>query len=196
MEGVMPIPWEKVMPQRPQMLQTARGWYEKWIKGDRPSANDGIARRAEPENAPPEFEDGGDKVEAYAEPVSIEDVVEVRETTRDVASRLDALEFAGMAQAETIKNLSEQSQTLTRSLSDLQRELNTVDQRLQDTRADAESHRSTMESYGAMVERLEGQLQKLSGDLSRARARANMALWVGLVGVVGAIVTIGAVFAR
>jgi chromosome segregation ATPase len=182
----MPIPWEKVMPHRPQMLQSARGWYDKWIRGERSSANDGMERAPHSDDRANQFEEGDDKVEAYAEPVSIEDVVEVKEATKDVAGRLEALEFAGMAQAETIKNLTDQSQTLTHNVSDLQLELNAVDQRLQDARADAEGHRATMEG-------LEGQLQKLSGDLSHVRARANMAMWIGVIGVVGVVAAIVAI---
>lgn len=190
----MPIPWEKVVPHRPQMLQTAKGWYEKWIRGERASANDGMDRRGSLDDDAARFENDGDKVEAYAEPVKIEDVVEVKETTRDVASRLEALEFAGMAQAETLKSLTDQSQAFTRGLSDLQRELHTVDQRLQETRADAETHRTNLEDQRTTMESLEGQLQKLSGDLSRSRARANMAMGVAAVAVIGAAVAIAAAF--
>lgn len=182
----MPIPWEKVMPHRPQMLQTARGWYEKWIRGERASANDAAGTV---DAAARQFEDTPGTVDAYAEPVSIEDVVEVKETTKDVASRLEALEFAGMAQAETIKNLTDQGQSLARHLSDLQGELHAVDQRLQDARANAEGHRASMES-------LEQHIQRMSADLSGLRSRANMALSVAVIGVVASAVAIGLILVR
>ena len=178
----MPISWEKLIPHRPQMLDAAKGWYDRWRGSERSSANDGVSTGDGMAHTPP-FEDGADKVEAYAEPIKIEDVVEVKETTKDVASRLEALEFAGMAQAETLKNLADQNQTVTRTLSELQHELGAVDRRLEEARADAEGHRTTLES-------LEMQLQKLAGDISRQGARINMALWVGGAGVVGAIAAI------
>lgn len=180
----MPFSWEKVIPHKPQMLEAARGWYDKWIRGERvhTSANDG-ADRSEP------VSDGMEPISAYAEPVSIEDVVEVKEATRDVASRLDALEFAGMAQAETVKNLTEQNQDFSTRMADLQQSLAQLDQSMHEARADADGHRTSLQS-------MEMQMQRLSADISKLSSRVNTAIWVAVVGVVGSIVALSLTFMR
>lgn len=180
----MPFPWEKVMPHKPHMLETARGWYDKWIRGERTkaSANDPV----EPMD---DFADGMNQVNAYAEPVKIEDVVEVKETTRDVSSRLEALEFAGMAQAETIRNLTDQGQQFSARLSSLDSEMHMLSQELDEAKADAERH-------SAAKDALETHLQQLSAEASRIRTRANMALWIAVAGVLSAIAALGAIFLR
>lgn len=180
----MQFPWEKVIPHKPQMLETARGWYDKWVRGERvkTSANDA----AEPVD---DFADGRNQVNAYAEPVKIEDVVEVKETTRDVSSRLEALEFAGMAQAETIKNLTDQSQNFSARLASLDSEVDALDQQLEEARSDARSHRSAMEE-------LESRMQQLSSEASKLRSRANMAVWIAVISVLGAAAAIGAAYLR
>ena len=177
----MPIRWDKVVSQRPHMLAAARGWYDKWIRGE-DGTNDGAKGHGKtPISIADETE--AIQLDAYAEPIKLEDVIEVRDATRDVASRLDALEFAGMAQTETLKNVSEQSQTLTRHLTDLQVEMNAIDQRLQEMRANADA-------YGTSMDGLEIRVQKLSSELSGIRARVNMLLWMVGVGMVAAIVAI------
>lgn len=180
----MPFSWEKVISNKPHVLETARGWYDKWIRGERvqASANDAVDR-TEPD--PTEVRG----VSAYAEPIKIEDVVEVKEATRDVTGRLEALEFAGMAQAETVKNLADQSQTLSERLSRLQGELQGVGERMEEIRADSEGHRVSMEG-------LDTRMQKLSDDLSRLSSRVTMAIWVAVVGVAGSIVALSVAFMR
>lgn len=180
----MPFSWEKVIPHKPQMLEAARGWYDKWIRGEsmQASANDGAAR-----NRP--VDDGIEPVAAYGEPVKIEDVVEVKEATRDVAGRLEALEFAGMAQAETVKNLSEQQRGFSSRMAELQQNLTELDQAIHEARADSEGHRMSLEG-------LEMRMQKLSGDFSKLGAKVTMAIWIAVVGVIGSIVALGAAFLR
>lgn len=180
----MPFSWEKVIPHKPQMLEAARGWYDKWVRGERAhaSANDAAQQR----------EPAGDEmasVSAYAETVKIEDVVEVKETTRDVASRLEALEFAGMAQAETVKSLTEQNQDFSTRMAELQQSLAQLDQAIHEAKADAEGHRTSLEG-------LDMRMQKLSGDFSKLAAKVNMAVWIAVVGVVGSIVALSAAFMR
>lgn len=185
----MPIRWDKVVSQRPHMLAAARGWYDKWIRGEHDGSNGGAKARGKGPISIADETGEAIQLDAYAEPIKLEDVIEVRDATRDVASRLDALEFAGMAQTETLKNMGEQSQALTRHLADLQVEMNAVDQRLQEVRANAESYRTSMDS-------LEIRVQKLSGELSGITARVNMLLWMVGVGMVAAIVAIVLVVMR
>lgn len=179
----MPIRWDKVVSQRPHMLAAARGWYDKWIRGEHDGNNGGTKARGKTPISIADETDEAIQLDAYAEPIKLEDVIEVRDATRDVASRLDALEFAGMAQAETLKNMNEQSQTLTRHLADLQGEVNTIDQHLQEARTNADAYRISLDG-------LESRVQKLSGELSGITARVNMLLWMVGVGMVAAIVAI------
>lgn len=180
----MPFSWEKVIPHKPHMLETARGWYEKWIRGERvqSSANDAVDR-SEP------ISDHVNGVDAYAETIKIEDVVEVKETTKDVASRLEALEFAGMAQAETVKSLTDQSQHLSERLSSVHGEVQAVAVRMEEIRADAEGHRVSMES-------LDMRMQKVSDELSRLSSRVSTAVWIAAAGLVGSIVALSVAFMR
>ncbi len=175
----MPIPWDKVIPQRPHVIEAARGWYEKWIRGERSDAkgaNHG-------ERTPLRPEEAEIKVEAYAEPIKFEDVVEVKEAAKDVAGRLEALEFAGMAQAETLKNLTEQNQGLAHRLSELQQALKVANESLEEGRTDTAAHKASLEN-------LEMRILHLSTDLSRVANRIKIASWIGGIGLAGAIVAI------
>lgn len=181
----MPLSWEKVKRQRPPVLEAARNWYEKWVRGERPGTDNGFDRQGGPHPEPPVEGANQDSkpLQAYAEPLKIDVVTEVDETVQDVVRRLEALEFSGMAQAETLKTFTERDQALTQQLSELQSSLREAERRLQEMQAGAEGHRVLMES-------MEVRMLQVSNDLSRQAARIRTALWVAGVGMAAALAAI------
>ena len=166
----MPFPWEKVIPNKPQVLEAARGFYEKWMtRTEKTSAND-----------------AADSPTHAGRPISsteIIDVTEIRDHEAEVFNRLEALEFAGMALAETVKSSAQQSEMLSHGLSELQTQIHDLDQSVRRLRQEGETNRVTLESINTQIE-------KLSANSSRVSRRATMALWFSTGAIVAAAIAI------
>src|SRR5690606_27966096 len=77
-EDSMPRPWDKVISQRPPVLEAARSWYDKWIRGERHGAGNGADLHDKPQaEAPGEKAVQDDTpLEAYAESLKTDTVAE------------------------------------------------------------------------------------------------------------------------